>query len=127
MADPRLLFPGWPRRRQLLPRHAAGSLRQRPGSTPGPPWLSHRVPPRLRVWIGADGRSRAAGALLAHAGPIRDLRPDTQDVLSDVDRRMGAACLRRVRLSLVRRGARRTWLARLAASSPARPTCVRRA
>src|SRR5207244_3552954 len=41
--------------------------------------------------------------------------------LADVAGRVGAAVLRRLRLSLVRRGAGRAWLARLAAPSPSQP------
>src|SRR2546422_2408015 len=119
LADRRVLFPGRSRRRQLLPRDADGSLRHEPGSTSGPPRLSHRVPPRRPLWARADRRSRAAGALLAHAHPIGNAPSHDQDLLSDVARRVGAAVLRRVRLALVRRGARRAWLARLGAPSPA--------
>src|SRR3989475_12926772 len=125
LADRRVLFPGRSRRRQLLPRDADGSLRQEPGSTSGPPRLSHRVPPRRPLWARADRRSRAAGALLAHAHPIGNAPSHDQDLLSDVARRVGAAVLRRVRLALVRRGARRAWLARLAARSPAQSARAR--
>src|SRR3989442_15783016 len=119
LADRRVLFPGRSRRRQLLPRDADGSLRQEPGSTSGPPRLSHRVPPRRPLWARADRRSRAAGALLAHAHPIGNAPSHDQDLLSDVARRVGAAVLRRVRLALVRRGARRAWLGRLGTRFPA--------
>src|SRR2546428_2274171 len=121
LADRRVLFPGRSRRRQLLPRDTDGSVRRAPGSTAGPPRLSRCVPPRRPLWARADRRSRAAGALLAHAHPIGNAPSHDQDLLSDVARRVGAAVLRRVRLALVRRGARRAWPARPAPPSPAPP------
>src|SRR2546430_4886843 len=119
LADRRVLFPGWSRRRQLLPRDADGSVRRAPGSTAGPPRLSRRVSPRRPLWARADRRSRAAGALLAHAHPIGNAPSHDQDLLSDVARRVGAAVLRRGRLALVRRGARPAWLGRAAGPSAA--------
>src|SRR5207245_8887655 len=98
LADRRLLFPGWSRRRQLLPRHHDGPLWEKGGSTPRPPCVSDRVPGRLRVRASPHRRSRTAGALLAHAGAGPDLPADDQGVLSDVDRLMGAASVQRVRV-----------------------------
>src|SRR3989475_3257310 len=124
LADRRLFFPGRARGRQLLPRDADGSLRQGARPTPGPARLSQRVPPRRPLWARADRRPRAAGALLAHVDRVGNLPAHDQDLLADVARRVGAAVLRRVRLSLVRRGAGRAWLARLAAPSPSQPAGV---
>src|SRR5256712_3838743 len=125
LADRRVLFPGRSRGGQLFPRDADGSLRRAPGSTSGPPRLPRRVPPRRPLWARADRRSRAAGALLAHAHPIGNAPSHDQDLLSDVARRVGAAVLRRGRLALVRPGARPAWLARLATRSPAQSAGVR--
>src|SRR5438445_2429681 len=125
LADRRLFFPGRARGRQLLPRDADGSLRQGARPTPDPARLPHRVSPRGPLWARADRRPRATGALLAHVDRVGDLPAHHQDLLADVARRVGAAVLRRLRLSLVRRGARRAWLARLAVPSPSQSTGAR--
>src|SRR2546428_12741735 len=119
LADRCVLFPGRSRRRQLRPRDTDGSLRQEPGSTSGPPRLSRRVPPRRPLWARADRRSRAAGALLAHAHPVGNAPSHDQDLLSDVARRVGAVVLRRARLPPPPRRGPPAWLAPLAPPSPA--------
>ena len=56
--------------------------------------------------LAADRRSRPAAALLAHADPVPDVPADVQDLVADVDRRVGAPALQRMRLRVVRR---RRW------------------
>src|SRR5882672_1520741 len=121
MAHHRLLLLRRPGRRQLLRRHHDARVREEPGSPDGPCRLSGLFPPRLPLRAPAHGGPRAAGALLAHADPVRDAPADDQDVFSDVERRVGAPALQRVRLSLLPRCPRRGGLAGLADPSAAGP------
>src|SRR5713101_983571 len=121
MADHRLLLFWRPGRRQLLRGHHDASVREEPGSPDGPSRLSGRFPAGLPLRAPAHRGPRTAGALLAHAGPVRDLPADDQDVLSDVERRLGAPALQRVRVSLLRRRPRRAGPAGLADPSAAGP------
>src|SRR5713226_4251052 len=125
MVHRRLLLPGRARRRQLLPGHPDGSVRHGAGSPARPPRLSHRVPDRVPLRARADRRSRQTGAILAHARAVPDLPTHAQDVLADVERRVGAPALQRMRLSLLRgdsggAGGRPDWaiLRQLAPAAP---------
>src|SRR3984893_11622030 len=113
----RLLLPGRTRGRELLPGPPARSLRDGARLASRAARLFRRVSDRVPVRARPHRRSRAAGALLAHAGAVPDLAADAQDLLPDVVRRVSDLALQRMRLRVVRGGDGRAWLAPVGASA----------
>ena len=121
LADRPVLLPRRDRRRQLLPRRLIDLFGGRTTARSRGSGYYIAFPCVARQRAAADAGPQPAGALLAHADPVRDVPADVQVLVADVGRLLGAALFGFFTFGVVSRRAGRGQADTLAGFSRLRP------